>query len=440
MKTNETTTTTTVAPFKFNKKGGQAPLSAFRLNEANRLGIGINPTHAEGLSISIRKEGWLPSSVLEVTEDGVIVSGNHRFLGAEMAGYEGLIPYVVIPSKMNETDRLVRSYSANISLGNSPLETSLLVGELSRSGMKNKAIAARLFPSKKGAESLVSQHLAFIRSCPPWLVSAIEDGKISYSQASKLIGTFGDKIESERAEIEARTPENPWVKIKTLLTPAPTTPTEPKASELPAPSQPEAKGETTPSVPTTPTTTQEAPASVVMVSPTDTSVTSAKPDPELAMPTTPAPVIITLESIAELPLTEGVDRLLRLTDPDDAQKLDALLEKKYGREALDAEVDQQDGELSKVDIAPTTTPTTQNNPNTDRRKGSVSIKSGPQRIKFIAAGLAKMVGGMPTELGALAGWVDSNCFVGADGQAYLRIVPEGSLRPYLLALGTDMVG
>lgn len=488
-----------IAPaFKFNKKGGVAPISAFRLNEANRFGMGINPAHVDGLAISISKEGWLNSSVLEVTEDGEIQSGNHRFLAAEKAGYTGEIPYVVVSAKLSETDRLIRAYAANISLGNSPLETALLVGELSRSGMKNKAIAARLFPGKKGSETVVSQALGFVRSAPPWLISAIEDGKISFSQAKEISGE--KDIDSKREEIEARTPENPWQKIKLVQGPAVPAPVAPVA---PAPAPITEKGgqqteaqkamvEKVKSLLKIPTKADDsdkydlslsdgvfvlvqgpwteekkmaqgileslfgkenvrkeilklenaaessAPAPAT-VGPESAQATSAKPNPDLALPPAPQPVVITLESIASLPLSEAVSRLLELKDEGDAQKLDEMLAAKHGRDAVDAEVDKQDGEASKADIAPAPATTGQNNPKTDR-KGQVSLLRAPARVRMLAKELSEMLSSLPAgnDIGGQAGWIDKHCYITADGRAVVRIMLNG--KAHLLTLGEDCVG
>lgn len=440
--TNNTVSTLTApAPFKFNKPGklGFAPLSALFISPTNRQCLGINPAHVEGLAISIKKEGWIGTSVLEILPTGEVKSGNHRFLAAQLAGYEGEVPYMVIdPKKASEEDIQIRAYAQNISLGNSPLETSLLVGDLSRKGMKNKAIAARLFASKKGAETIVSQHLSFIRDCPPWLVSAIEDGKISYSAAKALLGDKG--LEGMRGEIEGRTPENPWVKVKSLSIPTPTpTPAESTPAQTEVKDSKESPTPTTEPAPSTPTplvASGDVPASVVFVSPNTPSLGEVKPNPELAIPA-PAPVaIITLESIAEMPLTQAVERLLEIKSPEDAQKLDALLAEKYGREALDAEVDSQDGEASKVDIAPT--PSTQNNPKTER-KGMVSIRKTPSRVRALARELSGMLATLPVnEVGGQSEWVDKNCYVTADGRAVVRIMLEG--KAYLLTLGEDCVG
>ena len=495
-------------PFKFNKKGGFAPVSAFRLNEANRFGMGINPAHVEGLAISIAKEGWLNSSVLEVTEDGEIQSGNHRFLGAEKAGYTGEIPYVVVSAKLSETDRLIRSYAANISLGNSPLETALLVGELSRSGMKNKAIAARLMPGKKGAETIVSQCVGFVRSAPPWLISAIEDGKISYSQAKEIAGE--KDIDSKREEIESRTSENPWKKIALMQGPI-----DPRTAQIfetidksmesekadlekvektraivaqfkallgiqvktgsehdlsledgvkfllqtqdadksnkaqkmlesifgAENTQKQIAKQTLANVSSVVTSPAPAPQSApATIGPDSDQAKNATANPDLALPNggnNTTVKVITLETIAaEFTLSDAVSRLLELKDEGDAQKLDTLLAEKHGREALDAEVDRQDGEASKADIAPA--PQTQNNPKTER-KGMVSIRKTPGRVRALARELSGMLASLPlNEVGGQAEWIDKHAYITADGRPVLRIMLDG--KAYLLTLGDDCVG
>lgn len=499
------------------------PVSQLVLNEKNRLGLGLNQEHITLLADSIKKEGWLPFSILEVIKlqgDGnyEIHSGNHRFEAGKIAGIEEFPCIVLDTKKLSETDRIIRDFAANRSLGNSPLETALLVGELSRSGMKNKAIAARLFPGKKGSESVVSQFVAFNRECPPWLISAIEDGKISFSQAKEIAGE--KDVDSKREEIEARTPENPWQKIRLVQgpaipapSPAPTAaPIAEKADTEPtAQGQPDEKyleqiektrnavkefknllgiqvrndgsefdlsmengvfsltnsdksdeikstaqkllesifgaentqkqiaKQTLANVSSVSNVAQPTPAPTT-IGPESAQATEAKPNPEFALPATSSqPVVITLETIAGMPLPQAVTRLLELKDEGDAQKLDEMLAAKHGRETLDAEVDRQDGEASKVDIAPTPTTTGQQNNPKQERKGMVSIRKTPGRVRALARELSGMLASLPmTEVGGQAEWVDKHTYISADGRALLRIMLDG--KAYLLTLGDDCVG
>lgn len=210
----------------------EIPTSEIMQNPENRHGLGYDPMHVESLAGAMSQNGWLAGQSLLVTaidpaQNGgkkwLLIEGNHRFPAAELAGLD------TVPCRIreggNEIQNYVNSIESNNCKGLSRLERMYHVHKMIDIFRKPAESVTHLFSGDPAAKSSqVSAALAFVRRCPAWLDVAVREGKISVTEAEKLVADNskgrGKKAVCEisdeiKTQIESRNAETgTWKSIK----------------------------------------------------------------------------------------------------------------------------------------------------------------------------------------------------------------------------------
>lgn len=442
------------------------------INEENRGGVGIDPIRVNDYSADMKENGWKAGSILEVESLGkgqyLCWSGNHRLLAARKAGFLS-VPCIILPV-MSKTDRLVFGWKSNEVKRNSPIETALLVANLTKEGNKPGQIAGLMFAGKTGGPSQVSQYMSFVKSCPAWLCEAVKTDRVSYKTAQDLIPLFAGsetpELAEKRAQIESTEPGQTWIAVSIVK----------EARDKKA---------------------QAAREQVEKVNKAAKEKESKESKEKTELEKKAAVEAALSDKLAQekhAALVKDVSELLALPTGEDSQDeaFDAMEklvisthgEQSYKNEAkrqLDAKsaASQQGGSLVPASTPPdikiildqtgskeqtpgqiesasaTLTPeqkaalllqpsinegvtikTGQANPQQEHPK-SISIKLIRQRAVAISTAFAKTLPN--NEVGAISEWVSNHCTIGADGHAYARVNLGHATVRFLVDLGSDMV-
>lgn len=450
------------------------PVDSIQVNEENRGGVPFDWDYIENKLVpDMIQNGWKAGSILEVenlTKGAYLCwSGNNRLLAARKAGFLS-VPCIILP-QMSKTDRLVFGWKANEVKRNSPVETALIVGSLAKEGNKPGDIANLMFAGSKGGASQVSQHLAFVKSCPAWLLEAVKSERVAFATAKDLIPLFtGADKDSEatiakRNEIES-SPSGSLVGIKIVKEAR-----ENKAKIAREQVEKAAKA------------TKDA----------EIAANKEKADKEKA-----EAIANALSDKVQLEkhsaLVKDVSELLALPQGEDSQDeafdaMETLIIATHGEQSYKNEAKRQLDAKSlgatQGNIVPPTTPSdiaatldkqgasestpgtiegtskplteaekaailanptvnevnsktgTQANPEQQVTK-SVSMLKGVKRITALQNALNALIATIPTDTATHGIWLDRNCRIGLDGHAYLTLSLGHATQRFSLDLGQDM--